>query len=290
MAHKIDACRYVGAMRIQRFAAFTNNPNEGNPAGIVIAERFPTDDEMQAIAADVGYSETVFAVAQPDGDIRVRYFSPAVEVAFCGHATIALAVAMSASQSSSWTLRTNIGTVPVSVARDEVGEVRATLTSAHATAHHLDEALADELLRVLRLERNDLDPDYLPAIGNSGNLHPVVVLQDRLRLRGLDPDLEALRALCLTHQWITIQVVVRDAVDRWSSRNPFPIGGVAEDPATGSAAIALGAVLRSIAPVPLNFEIEQGRDMGRPSQLFVSVPTIDGPISVSGTAVEIKAV
>jgi PhzF family phenazine biosynthesis protein len=191
-----------------------------------------------------------------------------------------------ALQSQQWF--SSIGAVPVSVALNEVGEVRATLTSAHATAHHLDVALADELLRVLRLERSDLDPSHVPAVGDSGNLHPVLVLQDRSRLSGLDPDLEALRVLCAIHQWITIQVVVRDAIDRWSSRNPFPIGGVAEDPATGSAAIALGAVLRSVSHVPLDFEIEQGREMGRPSQLFVSVPTIDGPISVSGTAVEIK--
>lgn len=80
-------------MTLQRLAAFSDGDRGGNPAGVVIGERLAEAAEMQRIAAELGYSETVFAAPQGDG-WRVRYFSPAVEVPFCGHATVALGAAL----------------------------------------------------------------------------------------------------------------------------------------------------------------------------------------------------
>src|ERR1700730_8186533 len=71
-------------MTVLRIAAFSDGDKGGNPAGIWIGDDLPSASEMQAIAADVGFSETAFAA--PEGDAwRVRYFSPRCEVAFCGH-------------------------------------------------------------------------------------------------------------------------------------------------------------------------------------------------------------
>jgi len=277
-------------MSLQRYTAFSAHPTGGNPAGVMILERFPSDAEMQALAAEVGYSETAFAVPGPNGAFTVRYFSPAAEVAFCGHATIALAVALSdAGYQTSLTLATGVGTVPVKVTRDPAGSVVATLTSAKASVQPLDAALRSQLLSALRVQPSDLDPRFPVAIGDSGNLHPVVVLADRRRLGALDYDFDRLRELCLRHRWTTIQVVHRGDDGTWSSRNPFPIGGIREDPATGSAAIALGSYLRELAaiPVPGEIVIEQGRDLGRPGHLTVLVDDHAGPIRVSGTAVRI---
>jgi len=80
---------------VLRYAAFTDGGRGGNPAGVVLDARALNDAEMLAIASDVGYSETAF-VLPIDGTpaIRVRYFSPLAEVAFCGHATVAAAVAL----------------------------------------------------------------------------------------------------------------------------------------------------------------------------------------------------
>ena len=80
---------------VQRIAAFSDGDAGGNPAGVVIGEAHPSVDEMRRIAADVGFSETAFAMPQGAG-WRVRYFSPASEVPFCGHATIALGAALAA--------------------------------------------------------------------------------------------------------------------------------------------------------------------------------------------------
>ena len=277
-------------MALQRYTAFSTLPEGGNPAGVMVLDSFPLDAEMQRVAAEVGDSETVFAVPRADGRFEVRYFSPAAEIAFCGHATIALAVALAeAGDRTSLAFETRVGLVTVTTGRDPGGAVIATLSSARTGVRPLADDRATELLAALRRSPGDLDPRFPLAIGDSGNLHPIVVLADRQRLAALDYDFAALRALCLRERWTTIQIVHRDAAGAWSSRNPFPLGGVREDPATGSAAIALGSYLRELEAVeiPGVFVIEQGRDLGRPGRLTVHIDDRDGPIRVSGTAVRL---
>ena len=88
----------------------------------------------------------------------------------------------------------------------------------------------------------------------------------------------------------TLQLVWREADTLFHARNPFPPGGVVEDPATGAAAAALGGYLRDAgyAQAPFEFAIRQGEDMGRPSRLDVSVP-VAGGVVVSGSAEVIRA-
>jgi PhzF family phenazine biosynthesis protein len=84
-----------------------------------------------------------------------------------------------------------------------------------------------------------------------------------------------------------VQLVWRESAALFRARNPFPVGNVVEDPATGAAAAALGAYLRwrgDLAP-PATFTILQGVEMGRPSRIEVEVPDATGGIRVSGTAV-----
>jgi PhzF family phenazine biosynthesis protein len=80
-------------MNVLKIAAFSDGDSGGNPAGVLISDELPSDAQMQSIAADVGFSESVFA-APTDRGWRVRYFSPESEVPFCGHATIALGAAL----------------------------------------------------------------------------------------------------------------------------------------------------------------------------------------------------
>jgi PhzF family phenazine biosynthesis protein len=107
-------------------------------------------------------------------------------------------------------------------------------------------------------------------------------------LRALDYDFDALRHLMTVAGWTTLQLVWRERPDRFHARNPFPVGGVVEDPATGAAAAALGGYLRDagIVQAPSDLEVLQGEDMGRPGRLHVSIPAVGG-ITVSGTAVRI---
>ena len=80
-------------MEVLRYTAFSQDPTGGNPAGVVLDASGADSDAMQAVAAEVGYSETAFLFPLVDDEFVVRYFSPEAEVSFCGHATIATAVA-----------------------------------------------------------------------------------------------------------------------------------------------------------------------------------------------------
>src|SRR5947208_906321 len=114
---------------VLRYAAFTTDPAGGNPAGVVLDAAGLDEAAMQAIAAEVGYSETAFVVPAGEGAYDVRYFAPAAEVPFCGHATIATAVALAERGAhGALRFRTKSGEVGVSTQVLD-GGVSATLIS-----------------------------------------------------------------------------------------------------------------------------------------------------------------
>lgn len=274
---------------VLRYSAFTTDPSGGNPAGVVLDARGLSADAMQRIAAEVDYSETAFLSPRTDGDLDVRYFSPLAEVSFCGHATIAAMVAHARRQGpGDFVLHTQAGRVRVTV---DAGFI-ATLTSVPPRVEALDAADLDGVLAALRWQYDDLDPALPPAVAYAGAWHPVIAVATRARLADLHYDFDALAALMASHGWTTINLVWREDAHTLHARNPFPPGGVVEDPATGAAAAALGAYLAAQDRLPddRRCTIHQGNDLGRPSVLRVNVPVdVSEGVRVSGTAVEIGA-
>jgi PhzF family phenazine biosynthesis protein len=284
---RIDRRLPSGAMTtILRYTAFTDTPDGGNPAGIVLDASTLSDDEMQRIAAEVGYSESAFVTTRADGAYDVRYFSPAMEVPFCGHATIATAVALAERDGAGpLTFHTQAGAVPVAT-EGEQGSITATLTSVAPHVEDAPDALLAAALDALRWSRDDLDPGLPPKVSYAGARHLILAARTRERLADLDYDFEALKATMHEHDLVTVDLVHREAETTYHARNPFPVGGVVEDPATGAAAAAFGAYLREqglITP-PATVTVHQGVDMGRPSLLTIGID--DRPeIRVSGRAV-----
>ena len=269
------------AAEVLRYAAFTDDPAGGNPAGVVLDAAGMSDEEMLAVAAEIGFSETAFVTGGSDGsrDFDVRYFSPSKEIEFCGHATIAAAVAMGTSGELAF--NTRAGEV-----RIEAGGGKATLTSVEPSTSPLDPADLTELLEILSWSPDDLDHALPPKIAYAGVYHPVIAAVSRDRLHGLEYDFDKLQRLMLAREWTTLQLIHRESDSLFHARDPFPPGGVVEDPATGAAAAAFGGYLRELGLVtpPADFTIVQGEDMGRRSVLEVHVPAAGG-IDVSGTAV-----
>ena len=276
-------------MEVERWAAFTADPTGGNPAGVVITAQRLDHEVMQTVAADVGYSETAFLVPEGPGRWWVRYFAPEAEVPFCGHATIASGVALARRDGDleEAVLATAVGDVAVAIDRSGPS-VRAELTSPAAAVRALDDDDLDALLDMFGWERDVLDPALPPAVGLGGAAHPVLALRDRATLAAMDYAFDDLRRLMVGREWTTVQVVHREDGATFHARNPFPVGGVVEDPATGAAAAALGAYLRAQGALPADgrFLVRQGEDMGRPSLLHVDASG-DGGVRVAGTAVPI---
>ena len=274
---------------LYRRTAFTDNPAGGNPAGVWIGDSLPPVDEMQRIAAEIGYSETAF-VAPSSGPTRtVRYYSPEMEVPFCGHATIATGVVLGETAGDgTYTLATAVGEIPVTVLT-KAGLREAALTSVEPMFTTAPGALVNEAISALGWEAGDLDLSIPPARAYAGAWHLVLAVRDPHRLASLNYDFENLKTLMLREGLTTLQLVWRESAHLFHSRNPFPVGGVVEDPATGAAAAALGGYLREarLIAAPATIFIRQGEAMGRPSRLTVEIPAAGG-IVVRGTAVPME--
>jgi PhzF family phenazine biosynthesis protein len=276
--------------QILRYAAFATTPSGGNPAGVVLDARELSDAEMLAIAAELGYSESAFLFPTGERQYRIRFFSPLAEVAFCGHATIATSVALGERIGpGTVSLATQAGPVPVEVAADPTGGIIAVLTSPPTSTRPASEEEIRPVLAALGWSADDVDPAFPAHVANAGNDHLVLAAATRGRLADLDYDFEALGKIMAELRWTTIHLFWAESPTVFHARDPFPPGGVVEDPATGAAAAAFTGYLRALGRLEDStvLTIHQGVDMGRPSLLTCTTIPGDARVKVSGTAVPI---
>ena len=270
-------------------SAFSRDGKGGNPAGVVIQDVLPPDSQMQALARDLGYSESVFASPTGPRRFRVRYFAPAGEIAFCGHATIALGASLGALYGAgTYDLILNDGPISVTAEPDGQGGWQAALQSPPTGSRPLDDDLLTDLLNHFGWQRDDLDPRLPPRLAKAGaNQHPILTLRDRQILADMSYPFDAMRDLMDRHSLTTVSLLHIHSETEFTSRNVFAIGGVVEDAATGSAAAALGGALVDMDWPQIGrggrFTLYQGDDMGQPSTLFAEVTGIPGdPVRISG--------
>jgi PhzF family phenazine biosynthesis protein len=269
---------------VKRLAAFSEGDFGGNPAGVVICEALPEASVMQAIAAQVGYSETAFA-APFEGAWRVRYFAPEIEVPFCGHATIALGAAL-AIQHGNGIFRLHLNTTQITVEGCKSdSRLSAKLQSPLTHSEPAESDFVSDSLELFGYGQEDLDSRIPPAIAEAGARHLILALKERSRLAEMRYDLTTGRDLMRRHGIATIDLVCAKEPSLFYARNPFASGGVYEDPATGAAAAALAGYLRDIDwPHGGAIEIIQGEDMGVPSRLHAEIkPEHGASIRISGT-------
>lgn len=270
---------------VLRIAAFSDGNKGGNPAGVWIGEVLPDASKMQAIAADVGFSETAFAA--PEGEAwRVRYYSPLMEVPFCGHATIALGAAL-AHRHGDRTFQLNLKDAVISVTGRLDGKTTAAaLQSPPTRSAPIDPSLRDGLLDLFGYAIGDLDLKIPPARIHGGADHVVLALRSRDALARMNYDFERGRALMQQAGLVTVALVTMETPRLFHVRNAFAAGGVVEDPATGAAAAAFAGYLRDIGwPHGGAIDIVQGEDMGLRSLIHAEIgETAGSSIRVSGTA------
>jgi len=272
-------------MDLMRIAAFSDNLTGGNPAGVLISDQHPSDAEMQSIAADVGYSETAFAMPLTD-NWRVRYFSPETEVPFCGHATIALGAALTSIHGAQvFPLQLNEANISVEGMQD--GEqYLAALQSPPTKSDSATTKMVSDMLELFDYRTTDLDPKLAPAIANAGANFLVVGLKTRDALRNMTYNLDAGRTFMRRENLITVMFVHAEDDYTFHVRNAFASGGVIEDPATGAAAAAFAGYLRDISWAHNgSINIVQGEDMGSRSLIKAEIgEKLGESIRVSGSA------
>jgi trans-2,3-dihydro-3-hydroxyanthranilate isomerase len=243
---------------------FTDRPLEGNQLAVFTDGRGLTDEEMRRTARELNLSETVFFLPpEQGGDARIRIFTPAGELPFAGHPVLGSAFVLAGPLSRSTVrLETGAGIVPVELEREDGRIVFGRMRHAPPVAEPY--AREPELLAALGVERSELPVEAY----RNGPLHVYVALASEEAVEALRPDASALAALgevganCFA-----------GSGTRWKTRMFAPGHGVAEDPATGSAAgpLALHLVRHGRVPYGEQIEIRQGAEIGRPSVLYARV-------------------
>ena len=270
-------------MEIQRLSAFANGDEGGNPAGVALLDELPRSDVMQRVAADVGFSETAFAV-QKGSSWRVRYFSPESEVPFCGHATIALGAVLAQRYGNGrFTLELNDTSITVDGEVDG-NQILASLQSPETSSAPADPQLTSSALELFGWSMDQIDNNLPPAFANAGANHLILGVKTRQILADMEYDLSRGRAFMSDADIVTICLVYVKSPVLFHTRNPFASGGVYEDPATGAATAALAGYLRDINwPHNGKIEVVQGEDMGYKSLISAEFGSNVGEsIRVSG--------
>jgi PhzF family phenazine biosynthesis protein len=279
----------IPSTEVLRIAAFSDGGEGGNPAGVWIGAALPPEAEMQRLAREVGFSETAFAAVGTAGNgdaFRVRYFAPEAEVAFCGHATIALGAALARQFGDGvYPLTLNQANITVEGRRDGP-HVAAALQSPPTRSQPADPGLVKAALDLFGYSEADLDPRIPPGLAHAGNDHLVLALASRGLLAAMRYELPAGRELMLAHGLVTIVLVWAESERLFHTRNAFAAGGVVEDPATGAGTAALAGYLRDLAWQHGGaIDVVQGEDMGMRSRLHADIAEAPGSsIRVAGTA------
>ena len=242
---------------------FTDRALAGNQLAVFTDGRGIDSELMQALALETNFSETVFVLpAEADGDARIRIFTPRDELPFAGHPVLGTAfVLASPLQKGVIALETGRGVVPVELVRDESGAiVFGRMTQPVPTIEPYPEP--GVLLEALGVRESELPIERY----DNGVPHTFVTLADAEQVAGLRPDLGALEALDVKANCFARADTV------WKLRMFAPAAGVAEDPATGSAAGPLACHLcrHGLVDWGTEIEVEQGVEIGRPSRLYAT--------------------
>ena len=254
---------------------FTDTPLEGNQLGVFTDARDVPDGLMQRLAKELNFSETVFVLPKEgDGHVRIRIFTPAQELPFAGHPTLGTAFVLGAPlQLDEIRLETGMGVVPVKLEREEARIVFGRMEQPYPEMRPYEEEAA--VLAALGVERSALPVELY----DNGAEHVYVALRSEDEVAALDPDLQALRRLP-----VGINCFAGEG-GRWKTRMFGPGLGVAEDPATGSAAgpLALHLFRHGLVEAGRQIEIRQGEEVGRPSTLYATAD--EQRVEVAGSAV-----
>ncbi|UGB38708.1 PhzF family phenazine biosynthesis protein [Frateuria soli] len=264
---------------------------EGNPLAVVVGADALDAPTMQRIARWTNLSETTFLLrpTQPDADYRVRIFTPRQELPFAGHPSVGSAYA--AIEAGCVPARSTLvqecaaGLLPVQVQGS--GAMRIIHVQAPpARIERANAALAAALADALKV---DLSAAAVHAIDN-GPLWLVCDLGLARSVRTLAPDLSAIAKLCLAHGAVGVGVFgAEDGGDAAMAVRAFcPADGIPEDPVTGSANAAIGALLHhrgDVARYGHRYVASQGREVGRDGRVAVSIDAASGTVTIGGQCV-----
>ncbi len=287
---------------IRQVDAFTSVPHTGNPAGVVLEAASLSQAQMQSIAREMNLSETAFVLppTKQGADVRIRWFTPTIEVPLCGHATIATfhvlaeerRLGMSAPGNYSFSLETVDGVLPVEV---EWGETSGLVfLGLRVPSFEKVPHLKVDLVRLLAIPSVEFD-NRVPIVKDA---YLYVFIRRLHTLFTLKPNFLNISAFLTSRNLSGLCLYTLETIDRESkvhSRFFAPNCGINEDPVTGSSHGPLGVILHDHGLLTAtdgvcSFQGEQGDAIGRRGRVLVEVTGADGravSVRIGGPAVTV---
>lgn len=269
--------------------AFTQNKDQGNPAGVLLDADGLTDAQMIHISAQLGFSESAFVQRSNIADFKVRFFTPQEEVPLCGHATIATfhalweagVITLGSQPSTTVTQESKAGVLAVTVHQDGL-----IVMTQPKPIYGEPVQQAKEVTDLLGLTPVDLLGNYpIQSVAN-GASKLLIPLKSRELLFSIQPNFSGIINYCQANDVRGFYPFTLDTIEADSdfhARQFNPLLGINEDPITGVAAGALGSYAMKHKLLPKNtFVIEQGYIMNKPGKMYVE---IGDEVKVGGYAV-----
>ena len=272
----------------------------GNPLAVIADARGLSDMEMQSIATEFNYSESTFVLPPQDAanTARVRIFTPTSEIPFAGHPNVGTAFALARAGSlfgravgDTMRFEEGAGLVLIDVRRRD-GAVEGASIRAPQELEIGGEVSLATVAACAGLRADDIvTSHHQPVIASAGLPFVFAELKSLDALARAAPNVDAFNEAARKHPnpqpRFSLHLYVRIAENKVRARMFAPLSNVFEDPATGSAAAALGGLCSSLAKRDIELAIEQGVEMGRPSFITVKTETHDGrrSIFVAGSCV-----
>jgi len=243
---------------------FTDSPLAGNQLAVFTDAREIPEHSLQPLAREMAFSETVFVYpATGDAHVRLRIFTPAVEIPFAGHPVLGSAFVLAGPlQVETVLLETGVGVIPVHVEREGARIVFGRMEQIVPTWKAYPRA--EDMLAALGVDRSEQPVD----VYDNGLQMAFVVLGSEEDVAAVEPDLNRLARL----PGVVGTNCSAGSGRSWKTRMFAPLDGVPEDPATGSAAgpLAVHLLRHGLIGSGEEIEISQGAEVGRPSTLFAT--------------------
>lgn len=258
-------------MKIYHATAFPKEPHGGNKAGVVVFADKMTEEEMQVIAANLGYSETAFVMHSDEADFSLRFFTPTKEVDLCGHATIAsfnLLRDEGYIEPGVYTQKTKAGLLRLEVEED--------LVYMEQLKPRYYEKVSNKDIQMMFENEVDLHPNLPAEVVSTGLREIFLPVANKDALHALRPKFGQMVEYCLSVGVIGVHAFCVDeqGVDALS-RNFAPVVGINEESATGTSNGALACYLYKHHQKKDTYHMEQGLFMNQPSSLHVRLSIVD---------------
>nr|WP_269668186.1 PhzF family phenazine biosynthesis isomerase [Staphylococcus gallinarum] len=289
---------HITKIKVHHYDAFSNTPNKGNPAGVVLDANDLTELEMQDIAQQVGFNETAFVQNSDFADFKLRYFTPGQEMNLCGHATMATLYALKTARQlvdkKEVSIETKAGILTIQLEVNAAQNIDITMQQATPEFKPFTGSTTD-LVTLLNITEADVIDDLPIVYGSTGLWTLIVPVKSLSVMQQMKPQTAKFPDVVTEMPKVSIHPLCFETYDAKADMHgrhfSSPYSGTVEDPVTGTASGVMGVYYAKFVDQEsqdtYQFVVEQGQEIDKDGRVLVNIKISDNHynVQITGTAV-----